>query len=94
MAAWSEMVLETAHFEVESEFVTGSVYAGYKVGFIPIRVKYGLERSKISPMRDTLRWFCWYFKTAPCFLGSAHRRKKAAIPADYGKTDNAIQFFP
>ena len=50
---------EAAHFEIESEMILGFVAAGEAVEFVPIEVVYKNERSKIHPVRDTIRWFQW-----------------------------------
>jgi glycosyltransferase involved in cell wall biosynthesis len=62
LEAWSQMNLQTAHFEIESELLLAFIAAGYAVEFVPIEVIYKNERSKIHPVRDTLRWFKWYFQ--------------------------------
>ena len=33
--------------------------SGQRVAFVPISVIYRKEKSKIRPLRDTLRWFRW-----------------------------------
>jgi glycosyltransferase involved in cell wall biosynthesis len=52
--------LRARHFEIESEMVVRFVRAGHRPVFVPIQVRYGDERSKISPLRDTWRWLRWY----------------------------------
>jgi hypothetical protein len=58
--AWSGLQITTTHFQIESEVVVAFVAAGYPVEFVPIRVIYKGEQSKIHPVRDTVRWFRWY----------------------------------
>jgi len=58
--AWSELPIKATHFEIESEVLLHFVLAGLPVDFVPIRVIYKAERSKIHPLRDTLRWFRWW----------------------------------
>lgn len=58
--SWVDAPLVAAHFEVESEMLRRFVATGQVVEFIPIRVIYENERSKIRPFRDTLRWFRWW----------------------------------
>jgi glycosyltransferase involved in cell wall biosynthesis len=53
----------TAHFEIESEVLLMFALAGRKIEFVPIEVIYKSERSKIHPLRDTVRWFRWWHKT-------------------------------
>jgi len=60
LEAWSRMRLTTTHFEIESETLLAFIAAGYAVEFVPIRVIYKDEQSKIHPVRDTLRWFRWW----------------------------------
>lgn len=60
--AWSGLQLQANHFEVESEVLLAFHAAGYQVAFVPIRIIYQEERSKIRPLKDTWRWFRWYFR--------------------------------
>jgi glycosyltransferase involved in cell wall biosynthesis len=60
LPAWSSLSIRTAHFEIESEVLLAFIAAGFRVQFVPIRVIYKKERSKIHPVRDTLRWFRWW----------------------------------
>lgn len=52
--------LHARHFEIESEMVLAFARAGHAPVFVPVQVRYGAERSKISPWRDTRRWWRWY----------------------------------
>ena len=52
--------VHAAHFEIESEVLLLFALAGRKIEFVPIQVIYKTERSKIHPLRDTLRWFGWW----------------------------------
>lgn len=63
LAAWRELDLRTAGFEVESEMLLAFVRARRPVRFVPVRTIYKTGHSKIHPVRDTLRWFRWWFKT-------------------------------
>jgi glycosyltransferase involved in cell wall biosynthesis len=56
---WAQLTFQTRHFEVESEVLLEFIAAGHQVAFVPIRVIYKAEQSKIHPVRDTLRWFHW-----------------------------------
>jgi glycosyltransferase involved in cell wall biosynthesis len=60
LGAWAAVPLATSHFEIESEMLFRFVRAGQTVEFVPIQVIYKNERSKIHPVRDTLRWFRWW----------------------------------
>ena len=63
LPAWSRLSLQTSHFEMESELLLAFA-AGHKIAFVPIQVIYRDEESKISPLRDTLRWFRWLERRA------------------------------
>lgn len=52
--------LRTTHYEIESEMDVAVARAGHRVAFVPIRVRYAGERSKIRAVRDTLRWWRWW----------------------------------
>ncbi|KAB2665860.1 MAG: glycosyltransferase family 2 protein [Verrucomicrobia bacterium] len=52
--------LRTTHYEIESEMDVAFARGGHRVEFVPIRVLYGNERSKIRPVDDTLRWWRWW----------------------------------
>ncbi len=60
LGEWAALSMTTAHFEVESEILLAFATAGRRIEFVPIQVIYGSERSKIHPLRDTLRWFRWW----------------------------------
>jgi glycosyltransferase involved in cell wall biosynthesis len=57
---WSRLPIETTHFEIESEVLLAFAAAGYSIQFVPVKVIYKNECSKIHPLRDTLRWFHWW----------------------------------
>jgi glycosyltransferase involved in cell wall biosynthesis len=50
-------------FEIESELLVTFATAHRRIAFVPIRVIYANERSKISPMRDAIRWYRWLRQT-------------------------------
>lgn len=58
--AWSHLQVQASHFEIESELLLAFVAAGHVVESVPIQVIYRDERSKIRPLRDTIRWFRWW----------------------------------
>ena len=64
---WAKFPSATAHFEIESEVLLAFSAAEARIEFVPIQVIYQRERSKINPLRDTLRWFRWR-KNARRFL--------------------------
>ena len=58
--AWAALPITAKHFEIESDMLLAFLAAGWGVEFVPIRVIYKGERSKIHPWRDTVRWFRWW----------------------------------
>lgn len=67
LETWAKFPSATAHFEIESEVLLAFSAAGARIEFVPIQVIYRSERSKINPLRDTMRWFRWR-KNARRFL--------------------------
>lgn len=59
LTVWSTLPTKARNFEVESELLLAFARAGHTVHFVPVEVIYCDERSKIAPVRDTLRWFRW-----------------------------------
>jgi glycosyltransferase involved in cell wall biosynthesis len=57
---WARMTIEVSYFEIESEMLFRFAKAGLAIEFVPIQVIYKKERSKIHPLRDTVRWLRWY----------------------------------
>lgn len=60
LEAWRALSIRTARFEIESETLLEFIAAGYRVEFVPIRVIYKNEQSKIHPVHDSLRWWRWW----------------------------------
>ena len=58
--AWSTLRLVTNHFEIESEMLLAFAQAGYRIEFVPIQMIPQGRRSRIRPVRDTLRWLRWW----------------------------------
>lgn len=48
---------QARRFEAESEMLLDIAQAGVPIGAVPIRVIYGEEKSKINPVKDTVRFF-------------------------------------
>lgn len=61
LAAWSRLPIEAKHFEIESEVLLAFVAGGFAIEFVPVQAIYKDERSKIHPVRDTCRWFHWWW---------------------------------
>lgn len=57
--AWAQVELTTSHFEIDSELLLAFLERGYAVEFLPIRVIYGAEQTKINAWRDGWRWLAW-----------------------------------
>ena len=66
LPSWQTLELEADHFEIESEVLVKFVRAGFRTEFVPVRVIYGAERSKIHPWRDTVRWWRWRRRLRAC----------------------------
>jgi glycosyltransferase involved in cell wall biosynthesis len=60
--AWARVHVQADHYEIESELLCKFIAAGCAVDFVPVRVIYRNERSKIQPVRDTRRWFRWWWQ--------------------------------
>ncbi|HWQ91313.1 MAG TPA: glycosyltransferase family 2 protein, partial [Clostridia bacterium] len=63
LQAWGCLHIQAAHFEIESEVLLAFAAARRPIRFVPIRVIYENEQSKIRPLRDTLRWWRWWRRT-------------------------------
>ena len=48
---------ESDHFDYETEMLVRAARSGCKIASVPVTTIYGEERSKISPLRDTVRFF-------------------------------------
>jgi glycosyltransferase involved in cell wall biosynthesis len=59
---WVALPVSAAHFEIESEVLLAFARRGRPIEFVPIEVIYKNEQSKIHPVRDTMRWFRWWWR--------------------------------
>jgi glycosyltransferase involved in cell wall biosynthesis len=59
LGALSKLSIATGHFEIESEVLVAFSRAGCPIEFVPVSVIYRTEKSKIRPIRDSIRWFRW-----------------------------------
>ena len=77
LQALERIQLTTHQFEIESEQLLALAAAGERIEFVPVQVIYRTERSKIHPLRDTLRWFRWrrQWQASSSRPQSAARRK-------------------
>jgi glycosyltransferase involved in cell wall biosynthesis len=46
-------------FEIESEMLVAFLASREKISFVPVQTIYRTGKSKIRPLADTFRWFCW-----------------------------------
>jgi len=60
LEALAGLVFETDHFEIESEMLVRFAEAKLAIEFVPIRVIYGAQQSKIHVGRDAWRWLRWW----------------------------------
>jgi glycosyltransferase involved in cell wall biosynthesis len=58
--SWRKLEFTSEHFEIESELLVRFVRAGFAIEFVPVQTRYAGERSKIRPLRDTIRWLRWW----------------------------------
>jgi len=63
LSVWVGLPMASRHFEIESELLVQFARAGQAIRFVPIKVIYKEEQSKIHPVRDTLRWWRWWWLT-------------------------------
>jgi glycosyltransferase involved in cell wall biosynthesis len=63
LETWATLDIQAAHFEIESELLCKFALAQHRIAFAPVQVIYRQERSKIHPLRDSLRWFRWWNQT-------------------------------
>ena len=59
LPSWAALDVRAARFEIESEMLFQFARAGHAIEFVPIRSVYAGEASRISPVRDAVRWFRW-----------------------------------
>ena len=77
---WSKLTIQTTHFEIESELLLAFAAAGLHIDFVPIRVIYRGEESKIRPLQDTWRWFRWLSRRRTDELTKHQRLRRAPDP--------------
>ncbi|MDB6037217.1 MAG: hypothetical protein JWM99_1058 [Verrucomicrobiales bacterium] len=75
----SAVETRSKHFEFESELLIEIIKAGGRVAFVPIETIYRSEQSKISPVKDTVRWFSWLL---PSLIAAPFRRGRSLVPAE------------
>ncbi|MDX9702584.1 MAG: glycosyltransferase family 2 protein [Candidatus Auribacterota bacterium] len=51
------VAVESNNYDAESEIIIKAARVGYRISEVQVRTIYGLEKSTISPFRDTIRFF-------------------------------------
>ena len=72
LPSWRALPIGARRFEIESELFVRFAAARLPISWVPVETRYGEERSKIAPFRDSLRWFSWWMSI---------RRELGARPA-------------
>src|SRR5207237_2877765 len=82
LETWSALSVDATHFEIESDVLLAFAAHGCAIEFVPIQVIYKTERSKIHPLRDTIRWFRWLRQARRYMLDErrAQAELKAVLP--------------
>jgi Glycosyl transferase family 2 len=62
LEAWATLPISALHFEIESDVLLAFAARNCRIEFVPVRVIYKNGRSKIDPLRDTVRWLRWWHK--------------------------------
>jgi glycosyltransferase involved in cell wall biosynthesis len=62
LETWATLPVNAAHFEIESDVLLAFATQRRPIEFVPIQVIYKNEQSKIHPVRDTVRWFRWWWR--------------------------------
>lgn len=57
---WARLPVQVRYFEIESEVLFLFAKSGLTIEFVPVQVIYKQEKSKIHPLRDSVRWLRWY----------------------------------
>lgn len=76
--------ITASHFEIESDLLLQFALHRFPIQFIPIQTIYAAERSKIRPLRDTLRWIQWWVKArrqAAQFRKDRSEKRSTAVSA-------------
>jgi glycosyltransferase involved in cell wall biosynthesis len=79
---WRRLPFSSNHFEIESEMIIRFLSAGGTIDFVPIQTRYAAEISKIRPVRDTLRWFRWWFSIRNELCASPIQLRFKSAPQD------------
>ena len=63
-AVLERMQLTSRDFEIETEVLIQAAKLGFRIYSVPIRTIYSNEKSKINPLKDTLRFFAYLIREA------------------------------
>ena len=80
LSALNSLTLHSNHFEIESEMLVTFLAAGRVVEFLPVRCLYKSGRSKIQPLRDTVRWLRWLWSARGACAQSRVRFNQPLLP--------------
>jgi hypothetical protein len=85
LQTWASLPVNAAHFEIESDLLLAFARSECPIEFVPIEVIYKSEQSKIHPVRDTVRWFRWWWRArqmAPGMGGSRSMNTVLPVPSE------------
>jgi glycosyltransferase involved in cell wall biosynthesis len=85
LQTWASLPVNAAHFEIESDLLLVFARSECPIEFVPIEVIYKSEQSKIHPVRDTVRWFRWWWRArqmAPGMGGSRSMNTVLPVPSE------------
>lgn len=80
LSVWQTLPIRSCHFEIESAMLAAFIRAGHRVEFVPIQVVGRGPRSRIRPLRDTLRWLKWWASLPGPVAFDLRERAPAAHP--------------
>jgi glycosyltransferase involved in cell wall biosynthesis len=88
LETWATLAVGARHFEIESDVLLAFARQGRRIEFVPIEVIYRSERSKIHPVRDTVRWVQWWQRARNSArkhrtMNIEHRTSKGDIEAEH-----------
>jgi hypothetical protein len=72
LPTWASLSLSAQHFEIESEMLMAFLAAQHPVEFVPVRVIPCTRKSRIHPLKDTLRWWKWWRQRQRASAGRPH----------------------
>jgi glycosyltransferase involved in cell wall biosynthesis len=78
LEAWATLPISAVHFEIESDVLLAFATRNCRIEFVPVQVIYKNERSKIDPLRDTVRWLRWWQKARRISISKANVPSAAA----------------